>query len=284
MYYYLVGIAKDKLSDSTSPTLREMMQNFLYYHWISKKSKKESAELVVQNAMTVWNKLNIETRKKDKIELKLMKEFNEWYKDLYKQQKSKTEAQKKKRTNFKEKLDEVFEVSKATSTKAVQSIEHSTADEGAPAPKKRFLGSDDLYEATSESRPRTRQSSSSSSSTTSGMSFMDLSIADLTPSDDTNDDDSQNSDDPNYEEYFVREKKKVEFIDNHVVSTIDAIGISDYKAARILTAVAQALGYELDDVTVSRTTIQRRRAENRTFIAEDIKKGYKVNLQINTKD
>lgn len=202
-------------------------------------------------------------------------------------------------------MDTVFDVAKEQPKRPVQSVQHKSPDFGASEPKKRVLlgseGLSDMYPQTQRSllfdQPssttsdtnltesmvlRTRSSTriGESSSTTSETNLTDLGDLDLSDmEDDSNDDDdSQKSNDPNYEQYYEREKKKVKFIDNHVVSTIDAIGLSDPKAARLLTAVAQALGYDLDDVTVSRSTIRRRRGENRKLIAKAIKKGFKVNL------
>lgn len=314
MFYFLIGVAKDKIS-GPSPTYREMMQNFLFYHWVLNKNKKESAELVVKNGMVLWNNLNIEVREKAKIEQKLLKEFEDWHNGVYKHRNSKSDEQKKKRANFKIKLDTVFDVSKEKSKRPVYAALFGSPSD--PKPKKMVsLGS---YEAvasqtrrslqfgasssttfeanlseptlpqtrrsqrlnessstTSEANlskrtfPRTRsqqfgETSSATTETTNLTDFAELELSDidLDRADQDEDDTESDFDDPNYERYYLNEKKKVKFISNHVVTTIDAIGLSDYKAARLLTAEAQALGFALTDITVSRTTIQRRRAENR---------------------
>lgn len=69
---------------------------------------------------------------------------------------------------------------------------------------------------------------------------------------------------------------KNRFITNHVVETIDAIGISDDQAARLLSAVAQSLGFKLDDLVVSRATIRRRREENQEKVVDTLKENFKV--------
>lgn len=307
MYYYLIGIAKDKISGPTSPTYRDMMQNFLFYHWILKKDKKESAQLVVKNAMILWNNLKIETKEKVKMERTVIKEFDDWHNDIYRHQNAKTEEQKRKRADFKSKLDTVFDAAKE---KTKRSVQHNSPDFGVSEPKKKLSVVSDpdgiftrtrrslqfgessstasetnLFESTlAHTQQSTRFGETSSTASETNLSeFADLELSDIgddigDDDYDDNDDDSEKSSDPDYEQYYMREEQKVKFINSHVVSTIDAIGLSDYKAARLLTSVAQALGYDLDDVTVSRTTIQRRRAENRKLIAEAVKKGFKVNL------
>lgn len=89
--------------------------------------------------------------------------------------------------------------------------------------------------------------------------------------------DEKNDDKKFDPEYLLRrEEKKLDFITNHVVSTVDAVDVSDYAAARVLTAVAQGLGFELKDLTVSRSTIRRRRRENERNTATTIKTNFKV--------
>lgn len=97
-------------------------------------------------------------------------------------------------------------------------------------------------------------------------------------SSDNKEDDDYDDEDPQFKAIMKRDGSKVEFITNHVVSTIDALGMSDYKAARLLMAVAQSLGYELNDLNVSRSTIRRRRVENRKLVAETVKLNFKVNF------
>lgn len=60
------------------------------------------------------------------------------------------------------------------------------------------------------------------------------------------------------------------------METIDAIGISDRQAVRLLTAAAQALGHRLDDLVISRNTIWRIRKENRKNIGEALKQNFEV--------
>lgn len=73
-------------------------------------------------------------------------------------------------------------------------------------------------------------------------------------------------------------KKKKRFINEHVVDTIDAIGLADRPAVRLISAVVQSLGFKLKEVVVSRTTIQRHRIINREKTAKAIKESFKVNF------
>lgn len=126
-------------------------------------------------------------------------------------------------------------------------------------------------------KPPTRSSNKASCSSAAPEDIA-AAVSSPTPSDE--DDNVQMSIDPNFEGYHTREEKKVQFITDYVVSTIDAIGISDYKALRLIAAVAQALGYNLNDLNLSLSTIRRLRAANRTLIAETLKKEFKVKFGV----
>lgn len=271
MFYFLIGNASENISGSTAPTLRHMLQKFLYYYSELKKSKKESAMLVVDNAIVSWNNLNIETRRRDKIEEKMIKEYDNWHDDLSKNKSKESDTQKQKRADFCSKLDEIFDATKKAPKRPAQ-FALLSSDPGVSKSKKRLLKSSKLTTEQSLrsrlSKPFTRGSSEVSSATTEEIAAV---LSDSTPSDDNNE--SQMSFDPVFEQYYKRNEKKMAFINNHVVSTIDATEISDYKACRILTAVAQALGHDIDNLNVSRATIQRRRAENRKVIKNTLQKG-----------
>lgn len=75
-------------------------------------------------------------------------------------------------------------------------------------------------------------------------------------------------------------KKKKRFINSHLVSTLDATGVSDRQAVRIISAVVQALEYKLNDLVISRSTIRRIRIANREKIAQNMKKSFEVNFEI----
>lgn len=67
-------------------------------------------------------------------------------------------------------------------------------------------------------------------------------------------------------------KKKLEkpppIFTSSVVATLDRVNVSDRQAMFIVGSVAKALGTELDNVPLSRSTIRRKRNEKRETIAE----------------
>lgn len=76
---------------------------------------------------------------------------------------------------------------------------------------------------------------------------------------------------------YKRKPKKRRFIDGTLVSKLDAIGLTDRQAVHVISEVAQALGHNLDELVISRTTIQRARKRNRKIVAEKLKNSFSVN-------
>lgn len=84
------------------------------------------------------------------------------------------------------------------------------------------------------------------------------------------------------EDFRVGTEKDPQYrlLNSHVVETIDAIGISDRQAMRLLSAAAQALGHKLEDLVISASTIRRVRAENRKKSHEAMKLNFEVFFEI----
>lgn len=83
-----------------------------------------------------------------------------------------------------------------------------------------------------------------------------------------------------YVEKKRRKTKKVHILDGDLVTKLDALGLSDYQAVRVISEVCQALGQSLDDIVLSYSTIRRARKENRMKNAEKIKNNFSVNSKV----
>lgn len=85
------------------------------------------------------------------------------------------------------------------------------------------------------------------------------------------------SDDKEYRAQIEGEKlNKQHFINGALVTKLDAMGLTDRQSVRVISEVAQALGHSLNDLVISRTTIQRARKKNREENATKIKDDFSV--------
>lgn len=68
-----------------------------------------------------------------------------------------------------------------------------------------------------------------------------------------------------------KKMKKKDIITPRVVATLDRTGVSSRNAAFIITAVAQSLGHNVEEINLSYKTIDRKRNAFRRAIANDLK-------------
>lgn len=73
-----------------------------------------------------------------------------------------------------------------------------------------------------------------------------------------------------------KKKKKINFINERIVAALDAAKVTDYKAIHIITAIAEALGHNINDLNISRSTISRYRKKNRESTSNRVKENFTV--------
>lgn len=73
-----------------------------------------------------------------------------------------------------------------------------------------------------------------------------------------------------------KKKKKVDFINERIVAALDAAKISDYKAMHIISAIAESLGHDINDLNISRSTLNAHRKKNRKTTANRIRENFSV--------
>lgn len=126
--YFLIGIAEEHMRiislRSKTITLRQMLQNFVFYHLENGESIKEAASSVMKNAMLIWNELGFKAKRIDKCEKKVIKLYNEWNKLLSRHNAHPAQSDKLKSqiAKFTDQLDKNFDVNLIeTPTEATQS-------------------------------------------------------------------------------------------------------------------------------------------------------------------
>lgn len=75
---------------------------------------------------------------------------------------------------------------------------------------------------------------------------------------------------------LTKGRKKIDFIDDNIISILDTCKISDPCAVRLIIAVAEALGHKVNELTVNRSTILNRRHLKRKEIVEKIQDDFQV--------
>lgn len=282
--YFLIGEAREKLiSLRTPPTLRQVLQNFVFHHLEQGEPIKKAASTVIQNTMVIWDQLEIKTKRIDKCEDALKKEYDLWHK-LSRSEHSQSDFQKTGRANLINRLDKPFDMSiTETATQSTGELMDTSVEEQEQE-QETIL---DVVMHQEENEPSSSgQSSSGVKKRSSAMEAEDKMKAlfegtsNIDPTEYVQDEPKSQKQDED-DDYVERKRRKVpltRFIDRDLVAKLDELGLSDYQAAQAIMIVAQALGHPLGDTVISRSTIQRYRTENRHKIAEEIKENFSVSV------
>lgn len=109
---YLIGKVLDKLGGKKLPSLKEVMSVLFYY--LDKKtcSFNESLSITIDKVFEIWCVAGIPTREKRSAFLKLTSNHNRW-RNLQKNSKKKSKAQKKKESVFRTELNKLFDIAHA---------------------------------------------------------------------------------------------------------------------------------------------------------------------------
>lgn len=131
--YYLIGFAEEDIKNlRRPPTLRQLLQSFVFHHLEMRKPRKEAASSVIKSAMIIWNELGIKTKTVYKCESKLIKEYDEWH-HLSRYHNIQKEHLKDRITKFTDRLDMIYDVKLSeTITKVTQSSSDEEMDTSEP--------------------------------------------------------------------------------------------------------------------------------------------------------
>lgn len=270
-FYQYIGCSTSEIFCEGSPTLCNLLQNFVFYHNENRRTIHDSATLVINNAMPLWNKLNIETKRVDKCIESLKKWYNK-YLEAIKRRNLTTEHQNAKLQVFLDKLNEEFDVRAAPVKTSPTSAQLETFD---------FVQSDsDVMQLEPVAGPSHQSQASSLPHNKRFRSSKIIASEKIKkiykgPSNEEAFGIEASSSSSSSEQLDEMEKKW-DFINGELVDTLDGIGLSDVKSIMVIKAVALALGHNLNDLIISRSTIRRARMKNRKETAERIKDNFTV--------
>lgn len=312
--YYLIGTPLSKIDCANNPTLRQLLQNMLFQHYVNKKTIRESVHSVIQSCVPLWKRFEIVTKRNDKLVEKLEDEYKRWQ-NVAKNHASKTQTQVDIRQKFIERLDKEFEARKFKPTiepenqtepemftldleqiqddelqmpELVQmpSVEYepqnepSTSREAVGRKRQRQKSIDAAAKLKLHAEKRNRNDASGITRvyffllffftfSTTYLNFLDessLSASQL----------GQSSDEYASSNEKYTAKPKIRFIDTHLLTTLDALALTDRQAVRLISSVAEALKFNLEDLVLSRSSIRRARMKNRKSIADRVKHDFEV--------
>ena len=271
--YFLIGHPEETFGGARLPSKGEVLRVFMFSHLIDKKVVRESARVTADKLLLFWQKSGIPTIRVDKVVTKIVKTFQE-YRNI---KRSRTKSQlsyKMKEELFKADLEDLFDVSHQDALHLIKNKEDaaflcSQRDDRqsssmgpvdvkmanmikrkvqANERKRKFKEKDDLRRQEAEATMIMNSSSSS--------------------------EEDENPDTKFSCSAKPKKRCKVNVITPNVCASLDRTNISSRKGMHQIASTCQGLGLSADEVTLSASTIRRRRIAHRKSCAEEIKRKF----------
>ena len=281
---WLIGPVNETIEQRTKlPTLRETLSVFFYYHKDQKENLKDSARLTVTEVIEFWQRAGIPTSRSYYVEKRLLKVHNEWQ-TLKKAINRRTEKQVANEEDFNEKLSKIFDIA------------HENAEELTPLAEDRdFLneqregrtsymtGLDKSWAEKQERQAKKKESlqryHQKAQLEQEALTASTSSMAAVETSGNSTNDESQDSEVDLDLEHRKRKRstkstKRKSLLSEDVAAALDRSKVTDRQAVHLLAATAHSLGHDVNDITISRSSVQRARSANRVKTAETIKASF----------
>lgn len=283
---WLVGKSVACMSHARLPSNHDVLKTLNFHHIEEKQTVRQSVKNTVISVLEIWEKARIPTQRIDAAERKLNKLF-ETYNRLKKNRKTKLESCRIKENLFKSNLLKLFDIAAKDALKLMKNEED-----------KKFLimqrednmscsmAGVDMNLSQRESRKRKRQtemnvrklkSKANSSLHSHARKESMLQATNSSPSSIESlrlDNDYQVPSPPKSHTSKTASKNIPQLLNKDVVATLDRVNVSDRQAMFLVGSVAQALGTNVEDISLSRSTIRRKRNEIRKSIVESDKSSF----------
>lgn len=281
--FYLIGPSIARFVGRNPPTLRQILQIVLHKTTVLKNNLRESIKETLDDLVIYYETQGVQTSNVYKLIDKVEKIHSEW-KSIRKSKTSTRNEQIERRETFTRKLDAVFEIER------IEMRTKSVLTQTIPAP----IDQSPIVDVVKRGIKRVSESTQDIGSSSKRINLDEIEGNDFIfcqkyarllklhhcyfkIEDEIEMESSGGSADDEDDDYGDNSKKKLKFvIDKRVAAALDACNVSDYGAMHIISAVAQALGFKISDLVLSRQTIRRARNKYRKEIATEVKQNFKV--------
>lgn len=277
---FLLGHDESQIIGCKLPSKGQILKVLFYNMRKIKLNLRPSAYLVIKEAEVLWDKARIPTSQNIRSVQKVEALYHQW-KTLQKTCKRRTALQEKREHDFVEELDDLFDIAHGDALSIIQIEEDrlfllNQRKKGRPGG---MIGSDRaLFEREKrrnmrEERELIRQEK-----------YHQEQSQNLVASQDYSDDEGQlaeiDSDElqDNFQQTSTgnvgKKRKMKNFITPKLVATLDKCKVSDRDAVRILIGTAEALGHDLSQLAISKSTIRNCRKQIRSETAINLKEKF----------
>ncbi|XP_050549011.1 uncharacterized protein LOC126910464 [Daktulosphaira vitifoliae] len=271
---WLIGKPTETFSFARLPSKEDVLRFFHFHHLEKKQTFKKSIRSTAESVLEVWEKARIPTQRIDSVERKLSKLVDEYYL-LKKNRKTNLDSCRMKELVFKGDLVDIFDIAVKDALKIMKNEEDKTflIMQREDRMSCSMAGVDKLQEK-KEFRKRKREvEAETRRQHNQEKTLMSLEIA----SDSEIMDSCKSSSNCSSGDEFqvpststnIKKPTNIKSVfTEDVVASIDRVNLSDRNAMFVVGSIAQALGTPIADISLSRSTIRRKRNQIRKTVVE----------------
>ena len=274
---WLIGPVNSTIPQhSRLPSLREVLSVFFYFHNDQRLTLSESAKSTADIVLHIWSKAAIPTSHRSDIIKRILKVHAEWQ-CLKKAKNRRTETQCQKENNFSSCLDNLYDVAHADVKRLIKNEEDMAFLESQREGRKGYMAGEDKKwsermerkRLREEAKDRYRQRSNQENSAINDRSGLESSSTESDIDVDTDTDMCHLMQMPT-----DKAGKRKKFMTTDVCSALDRTKVSDRQAVHLIGATAVALGHDIKEVTLSRSTVHRARVTSRAETAVQVRRQF----------
>lgn len=287
---FLVGGVNHQITGTKLPSNRQVLAVLFFNIREVKLSVSESANLVIRECLIFWEKARIPTRKVPNCTKKLNDLYIEW-RALQKNSQKSNDIFKRRELEFKNNLDNLFDIAHANALETIKIAEDRNflARQREPGRPGYLAGIDkklaqredraNKKKVNEEQRRNTQLNTASSSSISHILNTSNESDSESSSLNETFSDNGvllQLPEDTSTQKLIKR--GTTDIITPKLVAALDRCQLSVRDTVYVLQATAEALGHNVDELIINKSSIHRIREAKRRERADAIKVAFKNNL------
>lgn len=267
---WLVGAEEARITGSKLPSNKQALSVFFYHHRTLLKTVHESAVLVVKEVVSFWNKARIPVRPQHHAVKQLESLFETWQK-LKKNSKRTSQTQTANESHFTDSLDDLLDIAHQDAMCLIKIQEDkdfllAQREKG----RRGCMGSVDKSLTLKEGRFQRKKLGETSRGFQSELEKCKMSETAQWSFSESSDEAPEGEPKPSTSSQ-PRKRARKNILNPDLAAAMDRTKVSDRNATFLLTAAAESLGHNADDLTINRSSIRRSRQKLRQEQATNLK-------------
>lgn len=276
---YLLDSYITDITGSKLPSNRQALGYFLYLHLEGKETIRQASTLTIEKVFKFWEKACIPVKHKKNAITKLEKLYNSW-KNLRKHKLRCSITQQKQESEFKECLDDLFDVAHVNALNMIRIAEDkdfllAQREKG----RRGCLGKLDRsllqkkkrHRNAVEKQHKQRRLAEEEADTSATMAILEDSCSSATEEFVSEGEEQAG---PSVVSILSQKSRRKKILSPTLSASLDRANVSSRAAMYIVSETAKSLGHNINDLTLSTSSIRRSRRQHRKQFATEIMKNF----------